>query len=78
MRILGVALLVVLQIIPKDRSSLRWYSEGKSRWRSCYRATRDEVRCDRAADFKVYPVEGAPQVAQMLEYLRENQLNLFK
>ena len=74
----GVALFVVLQIIPKDRSSLRWYSEGKSRWRSCYRATHDEVRCNRAADFKVYPVDGAPQVAQMLEYLRENQLNLFK
>ena len=74
----GVALFVVLQIIPKDRSSLRWYSEGKSRWRSCYRATHDEVRCNRAADFKVYPVDGAPQVAQMLEYLRENRLNLFK
>jgi len=74
----AVAVLVALQVLPKDRGGLRWYSEGKSRWRSCYLQTKDESACNRATSFRVYPVEGAPQVAQMLTYLRQHHLNLFK
>ncbi|MFL5406695.1 MAG: hypothetical protein ACJ79O_12640, partial [Myxococcales bacterium] len=74
----AVALLVALQALPKDKGGLRWYSEGKSRWRSCYLETKDESGCNRATGFRVYPVEGAPQVTQMLVYLREHHLNLFK
>jgi len=74
----AVALLVILQAVPKERASLRWYSEGKARWRDCYLATRDEVACNRTTGFRVYPIEGAPQVAQMFAYLRENHLNLYK
>jgi hypothetical protein len=75
----GAALLLALEMsIPNDSQSMRWFSEGKSRWRSCYLATGDEARCNATAGFRVYPTEGAPQVTRMLEYLRQNHLNLYK
>jgi hypothetical protein len=78
---LGAAVLagVAMQWSFSNRHpTLRYYSEGKSRWRACYLARHDEAACDAEAHFRVYPVEGAPQVTEMLRYLREHHLNLYK
>lgn len=76
--LLAVAFLVGQAVLPDDDRTIRWYSEGKKRWRACFLATGDEVRCNASAGFRVYPEERAPQVVGMLRFLRENRLNLFK
>lgn len=71
--------IVGLQIFkPDDRGTIRWYAEGKARWRECFLRSGDEAACNRATSFRVYPVEGAPQVREMFDYLKANRLNLYR
>ncbi len=74
-----VAAFVVLQaFVPDDDAGMRWYSEGKIRWRACFRTTGDELRCNAETGFRVYSLENAAHVAQTMQFLRENRLSLFK
>jgi len=74
-----VAGFVALQaFVPDDDAGIRWYSEGKRRWRECFRVTGDEVRCNVETGFRVYPLENVPHVAQTMQFLRDNRLSLFK
>jgi hypothetical protein len=73
----AAAVLGVQIFVHDDVNGIRWYSEGKAAWRACYLATGDEARCNHQG-FRIYPVDGAPQVLEMLPYLREHRLNLFK
>ena len=74
----AAGILAVQMFVHDDLGAIRWYSEGKARWRACYLASGDEARCNRETGFRVYPVENAPQVVRMLDFLRERRLNLFK
>jgi len=74
----AVTVVLVQAVVPDDRGLIRWYSEGKRRWRDCFLATADETGCNRSTNFRVYPVDDAPQVAEMRRFLRQNHLNLFK
>jgi hypothetical protein len=74
-----VAALVAQQaLVPDDVAGIRWYSEGKRRWRACFREIGDEAACNSRENFRVYPRENAPQVVRTMQFLRENRLNLFK
>ncbi|MGE5048695.1 MAG: hypothetical protein ACM3PC_09020 [Deltaproteobacteria bacterium] len=77
-RAFAAAVLGVQVFVHDDVNVIRWYSEGKAAWRACYLAAGDEARCNHEAGFRIYPVDNAPQVLEMLPYLRENRLNLFK
>ncbi len=74
----ALALLFDQALIPDDVQTIRWYSEGKARWRACFLASGDESACNASTRFRVYPVEGAPQVEAMRRYLRDNRLNLYE
>jgi hypothetical protein len=78
--IAAVAVLLVATqwSISNHHTSMRWFSEGKARWRACYLARHDEAACDTAANFRIYPVEHAPQVEAMLQYLSDHRYNLYK
>jgi hypothetical protein len=74
----AASVVVVQGFVRDDRGLIQWYSEGKARWRACYLASGNEVACNRSTNFRVYPVDDAPQVVEMRNFLRQNRLNLFK
>jgi len=74
----AVSVVAVQGVVRDDRGLIRWYSEGKARWRACYLDTGDETGCNRSTNFRVYPVDDAAQVVEMRQFLRQNRLNLFK
>jgi hypothetical protein len=74
----AVPVVLVQAFVRDDRGLIRWYSEGKAHWRACFLATEDEAGCNRSTSFRVYPVEGAPQVVEMRDFLQQRRLNLFK
>ena len=74
----AVAAVFVVQVtVRNDGASMRWFSEGKTRWRECFLRTGDEPLCNRTSNFRDYPADGAPQVRAMFDYLRANRLNLY-
>ena len=75
----AAAAMIILQLsIPSDCAAVRWFSDGKSRWRACYLRSADERRCNAETGFRVYPEEGTLQVREMLDYLRVHRLNLYR
>jgi hypothetical protein len=76
--VFAVSVVAVQGVVRDDRGLIRWYSEGKARWRACYLDTGDETACNRFTNFRVYPVDDAAQVVEMRQFLRQNRLNLFK
>jgi hypothetical protein len=76
-RALVAAVMFVQIFVHDDTGTIRSYSEGKSSWRACFLATPDEDACNQATNFRIYPVAHAPQVEQMLDFLRRNRLNIY-
>ena len=74
----AVSVVLVQAFVHDDRGLIRWFSEGKTRWRACFLATGDETGCNRSTSFRVYPVDDAPQVVEMRNFLQQGRLNLFK
>jgi hypothetical protein len=60
-----------------DRSSLKWYAEGKTRWKAAYLQTEDIEGATRAADFSIYPVPEGTRLKQKLEILKKERRNLY-
>jgi len=73
-----IAFVSLQVLVPDDVDGIRWYAEGKKRWRACFRAVQDEAQCNLSTGFRVYPSENAPHVTRLREFLRANRLNLFK
>jgi hypothetical protein len=73
----ALCVVVVQAFVPENGRSIRCSRTAK---RDGGRASSPPPMRPAAtgAGFRVYPVEGAPQVQQMLEFLRQNRPNLFK
>jgi hypothetical protein len=83
-RRLAVTALVALLLVKEarsggDRESARSLSAGRSRWAACYRDLHDVERCDRQAEFEIYPAarRGITGLETKLRYLEANSLSLF-
>jgi len=61
----------------KDKPSLAWYSNGKQAWKRCYLENENIEECDRAVEFKIYPVAEGTHLKEKLDYLKKNKLNLY-
>ena len=73
--IMALALVpATTRLSPREWTSVRWYSEGRAAWKAAYLATHDEAKADEASHFRVYP----HSVADRLEFLERNHLNLFR
>jgi hypothetical protein len=55
---------------------MRYFSEVKRNWRSCYLAGENIATCDSFAGFKMTP-EPPELLEKKLEYLKEHQENLY-
>jgi hypothetical protein len=49
--------------------------DSKASWKSCYLQTHDTNTCDQMTNFKIYPA--GELLADRMEYLKKNHLNLF-
>jgi hypothetical protein len=65
---------------------IRWYSNGKRDWATCYVRTENVPYCDQSANFWVHPYPEqivdfghGPDLnlQQKLDYLKQHRLNLF-
>jgi hypothetical protein len=61
------------RLSPVEWASVRSYSEGRAAWKAAYLATHDEAKATAASHFEIYP----HSVADRLEFLERNHLNLF-
>ena len=76
--VFAIALVADQALLADDAQGIRWYSEGKRRWRECFLAIGDEAACNARTGFRVYPTENTPHVRELMLYLRKNRLNLFR
>lgn len=60
-----------------DRSTLKWYYEGKTKWKAVYLQTENIETATRAANFTIYPSPEQTRLKQKLEYLKKEKLNLY-
>ncbi|KUG21640.1 hypothetical protein ASZ90_008603 [hydrocarbon metagenome] len=60
-----------------DLNTLKWYMEGKTKWKTVYLNTEDIEMATRAANFSIYPVPENTFLKQKLEYLKKEKLNLY-
>ena len=72
----AVAFLATLPIRIGDRAAMKYFSEIKQNWKSCYLAGGTISECDRYAGFKIEP-EGETTLQEKLQFLQRNRLNLF-
>jgi hypothetical protein len=77
--LLGVAILASVTTLPirtADRGLMRFFSEIKRNWRSCYLAGGSISACDSAAGYKIEP-EAEHVLQQKLDYLKGSRQNLY-
>lgn len=76
--LIGVALafLATLPIRTGDRATMKYFSDIKRNWKSCYLSGGSITECDQYAGFKIEP-EPEPVLREKLQYLQRNQENLF-
>lgn len=74
--IAAAAFLATVPIRSHDRGMMRYFSEVKRNWRSCYLAGENIATCDSFAGFKMTP-EPPELLEKKLEYLKEHQENLY-
>lgn len=60
-----------------DVNTLKWYAEGKSRWKAAYLHTEDIEAATRTASFPIHPATEGTRLKQKLEYLKKEKLNLY-
>jgi len=60
-----------------DLNTLKWYTEGKTKWKAVYLKTEDIEMATRAAKFPIYPIPENTFLKQKLEYLKKEKLNLY-
>jgi hypothetical protein len=70
-------LLLLPAAVRKPWEDIRWYSNGKRDWASCYVRTENIRYCDQAANFWVHPYPEQIGLQQELDYLKQHRLNLF-
>jgi len=77
--LLGVAILALLLTVPirtEDRGLMRFFSEIKRNWRSCYLAGGSIPACDSVAGYKIEP-EPEQVLQHKLDYLKQSRKNLY-
>jgi hypothetical protein len=79
-------LLLLPAAVRKPWEDIRWYSNGKRDWATCYVRTENVSCCDQSANFWVHPYPEqivdfghGPDLnlQQKLDYLKQHRLNLF-
>jgi hypothetical protein len=77
-------ILVIAFSLPlkkQDSYDLKYYSDGKIAWKTCYIQVEDVEQCNAQANFWVYPTDAnliqTRSFVQKLDYLRVNHLNLY-
>ncbi len=73
---LGV-LLLLPAAVRKPWADIRWYSEGKRNWASCYVRTENIHYCDQSANFWLHTPFEEIGLQEKLDYLKQHRLNLF-
>lgn len=72
----AVVFLTTLPIRAGDRSTMKYFSDIKRNWKSCYLSGGSIPECDRYAGFKIEP-EPEAWLQEKLDYLKRNHENLF-
>jgi hypothetical protein len=70
---------VVLGQIPfnsHDQGIIRFYSSDKQNWKECFLKYEDYQFCNQETQYQIYPRDDA-RIIMRLDYLKQNQLNLF-
>jgi hypothetical protein len=76
MLIFWISLLLPAALFePSD--DIRWFAEGKRNWANCYLGGGGIHFCDQSANFVLIPDPERTHLQEKLDYLKENQLDLF-
>ena len=77
--VLIMILVLTFSLLPfseRDMRGIEFYSVKKENWKQCYLENTDWSYCNKKAKLKVYPVVDE-RIQDRMEFLKENQLNLF-
>jgi hypothetical protein len=74
--VLSVVLLFTIPIRADDRNTMRFFSNIKRSWRTCYLGGGSISRCDHVVGYKIAP-EPSSVLQQKLDYLQHTDQNLF-
>jgi hypothetical protein len=72
----AIIFLATLPIRMGDRATMKYFSDIKRNWRSCFLSGGTIPECDRYAGFKIEP-EPEAVLDEKLQYLKRNHKNLF-
>ena len=76
----GFSLMILIAgVMPlnvRDQELMIQISNGKTRWKACYRETEDYYGCNQSTGFKIHPRKESI-VIERLNYFKENDLNLY-
>jgi len=69
--------IAAIFLAPRDRRTIAYYHDGKASWKACYLQRKDFVTCTRETGFAIYPNPSSVQIRRELDYMQQNDLNLF-
>jgi hypothetical protein len=77
--VMVMILVLTISLLPfseRDLRGIEFYSVKKENWKQCYLENTDWSYCNKIAKLKVYPFIDE-RLQDRMEFLKENQLNLF-